>query len=102
MKQQITLGREEAREMLWLDLGTVVGGYEVTENRQVEERRWVSVHEFVIRQLSTGRFYRTFYERGLTEYQDTEPFDEWACPDGVVFTSVVQEPVTAYVYKDTV
>jgi hypothetical protein len=100
VKQQITLSREQAQEMAWLDRGDTAGGYVIAENRQVEERRWVSVHELVIRQVSTGSFYRAFYERGLTEYQDTEPFDKWSHPDGVTFTRVTQKPVTAYVYED--
>jgi len=42
-------------------------------DRQIGKRRWVAVNEWIFE--FEGKFYRTTYESGLTEKQDTEPFE---------------------------
>lgn len=71
-------------------------GLDVVCNRQVETQRWVSVHELVV-QDADGRFWRAFYNQGLTESQDEGPFEY---DDEVEFTEVEQFPVTTFEYRE--
>lgn len=53
-------------------------------DEQVDSNRWESLHEMVFEH--EGKMYRAEYRRGLTEYQDTYPFDsnhddEIECPE---------------------
>lgn len=43
----------------------------------VDERRWVKVVRQVLQHVESGKFYETFFERGLTECQETSPY-EWS------------------------
>lgn len=88
------LSKAQARELLYSredpDLGLAV---ELDE--QVESRRWVSIHRLIIKD-EDGRFWETFYERGLTEYQDIEPFEEECEAE---FWEVGKVPVLSYEYR---
>lgn len=45
--------------------------------KQVDTRRWVSVHELVFRAPDDGKTYRVQYVQGLTEHQDgADPWNE--------------------------
>jgi hypothetical protein len=92
----ITVVREVARELAYTGTGRTIDGYEVVENRHTGERRWVSEHELVIR--TGGNLYRAYYELGLTEYQDTRPFED----DGplITFNEVTRVAVEHFEYKE--
>lgn len=51
-------------------------GFEVETERQTSEGRWLSYHEVIVKRESDGKFFKSNYSRGLTEYQDTYPYDE--------------------------
>ena len=78
-----------------LAYGEPVTRLEVEADEQVSTRRWVSVHQLVVRD-EEGRFWAATYERGLTENQDTEPFED---DDDVEFHEVRKVPVTSYRYE---
>jgi hypothetical protein len=91
---------ETARMLAGLGNGQVWDGFEVVENRWHDEKRWTSVQELVVKGAS-GQLYRAFYEQGLTENQDTSPFDEYSHGSGPVeFKAVLARPATTYTYED--
>lgn len=49
--------------------------YEVIVNEHYNDGRFKSEHDLVFLDTSTGKYYHTRYERGLTEYQMYSPFD---------------------------
>ncbi len=74
----------------------VFGITELVENRHTgEQGRWASHHELVIR-TADGQLWRRLYERGLTEYQSVQPFEN----EGAVipFDAVKPVPKTVIQY----
>ena len=71
--------------------------FDVVENRDYDERRWMMVMELVIRD-DEGQLWRAFYERGLTEYQDERPFEDDG--DEVEFALVTRRVVETYIYEE--
>jgi hypothetical protein len=71
-------------------------GYTVESNEQIDQTRWASIHQLVIRD-SDGRLWSAEYQKGLTENQDIEPFDE----DGpeIDFHEVEKVPVQRFEYR---
>lgn len=88
------LDAEIARNLAW-GFDVVDLGLAVEADTHIEDRRWVSVHELVIRDAD-GRYWMTYYEQGLTEYQDTRPFED---DTEVEFREVEKVPVTTYEYR---
>ncbi len=94
---------EQARILAWCDPCPDGGGrkyhelpLDVVENRAHGERRWVMVMELVVRD-DRGEFWRAFYERGLTENQDEQPFAYSG--DEVEFKPVRRKVVESYTYE---
>ncbi|MBB6172226.1 hypothetical protein HNR23_002286 [Nocardiopsis mwathae] len=50
------------------------GGYTPVHTELVETRRWVSVHELIVRRDSDTTLWVLRYQLGLTEYQDVDLF----------------------------
>ncbi|GAA1064716.1 hypothetical protein [Streptomyces asiaticus] len=49
---------------------------EQLHEEQIDERRWVSLHEIVFRAPDDGKAYSVVYAQGLTENQeDTDPWE---------------------------
>lgn len=89
----------DARELAHMRPGQGFDGMAVVLNEQVGSRRWVSEHHLVI---STGngddiRYWGAGYDQGLTENQETRPFDD---VDMVDFYPQVRREVVRYVYED--
>lgn len=70
---------------------------EIISDEIYDTSRWSVHHELIFKNL--GKFYRTSYSRGATEYQDESPFehdgDEIECDEvrPVERTVIVYEPV---------
>lgn len=92
------IAQEIARELAWRTEGESFAEYTVKHNEQTDQRRWVSVHELVIQDDKSGCYWRVRYERGLTEYQDVQPFEY--DQDGVEFTMVKKISVTRCIYVE--
>jgi hypothetical protein len=93
----ITFSREDASVFLHSKTGAEIDGFEVVLDEQVDQRRWVSEHELIIKNLHSGTFYHTFYLRGLTECQDVPA---WQDQEEVTFTRVKRVPVEHFIYED--
>lgn len=62
----------------YLELATVgdeLNGFTTVATGDEGEGRWSS-HEWVVSQSPVGNFYRWEWERGLTEYQDHEYYED--------------------------
>lgn len=44
--------------------------YEVVRNKIVDQRRWTTTHEVIIKDKNSGKYYQAEYSVGSTEYQD--------------------------------
>jgi hypothetical protein len=70
---------EILRELAW---GCEFDDYKVLSDEQVDSSRWESHHELVFRH--DGKLYMACYSQGLTECQDSRPFQydrEEECPE---------------------
>ena|ERR1035441_4778043 len=90
----LTLTGKQAKGLAW-DEPDPDWGYAVELNEQVGTKRWTSVHRLVIRD-GDGKLWAACYEEGLTENQDSEPFEY---QDEVEFSEVEKVPVTTYEYR---
>lgn len=88
------LAPEVARELTYIDRDDELG-LTVVAREHIEDRRWVSRNRLVV-QDREGKFWAAFYEQGLTEMQETQPFEYHA---GVEFHEVEKVPVTTYEYR---
>lgn len=70
-----TLPAEDARELAYLGVGQGFDGWTVVADDEVDHSRWESHHQLVIRDAD-GRHYAAPYSQGLTEYQDTRPWED--------------------------
>ena len=70
--------REKIEQLSWNDPGDTSGpvGYEVVVNDMVDTRRWSVRHKLVFK-APNGKYYKTYYETGATEYQEYDHWDDW-------------------------
>lgn len=61
--------------------------------------RWSATYTLVFKELATGNFYRTWYNCGLTEYQDESP---WEYDEEIKCTEVEPVEVTVIKYEPKV
>jgi len=90
MKLTQVQARGLAADGCWIELGL-----EVVLNEQTGSRRWVSEHVLVVKDAN-GDYWETTYEQGLTECQDTRPFEDVS---EVEFYRVERVPVMTYEYQ---
>lgn len=88
MAKSVALGAEDARELAYGEAGDEHEGWTVVSNEEIDHARWESIHELVI-ESEYGDYFSATYRRGLTESQDTRP---WEYEKTVTFDQVV--PVT--------
>ena len=89
------LTRDQALDLLWDGECTELPGYAKVADSQIGTNRWSSIHELVIRDVH-GKLWAADYYRGLTEYQDIDPFEDEA---EVEFGEVEKVAVTTYEYR---
>lgn len=94
----LTLPGELARKLASYAAHESADGFIVVSNEYVESDRWHSHHLLVI-STSDGYLFGAVYERGLTEMQDTQP---WEYEESVRFTAYEarMRMVTDYVPTD--
>ena len=90
----VELARDIASEMVGSEFEEGGHTFKVVASEQIESRRWVSVHEVVVK--IDDKFFQTCYERGLTEYQDQAPFEDY--DDVVPFHRVMPREKTVIEY----
>ena len=90
------LDRDKALELLWLKEGYNVDGLVPVADLYIDNGRWTERHQLVVRD-EAGKFWAAEYEQGLTEYQDTTP---WEYSETVLFDEVEpKEVVTIHYFK---
>lgn len=89
------LSRQQAQDILYGE----TEDYEIIEDSIDDHSRWSVGHRLIVKHLPTGKFFRTYYSKGATEYQDEGPFEY---EEEVEFTEVVPTEVTVIVYKEIV
>ena len=81
-----------------LACGDKVEGFERLENELVDHSRWSVIYSMVF--TTEGKFFRSNYSRGATEYQEESPYeydgDEIECEE--VFPK--EFTITRYVTKE--
>ena len=50
--------------------------FSIVVNKQVDSTRWLSKNELILKEEMSNKHFRTYYQKGLTEIQDTRPFEE--------------------------
>lgn len=70
-------------------------GLTVESDKQTGTSRWESIHRLVVRDRD-GRLWAVTYRQGLTESQESEPFEDMT---EVTFYEVEKVPVTTYEYR---
>lgn len=91
----LRLTKEQAQDLLDCQSNPELG-LTVEHDEHIEDRRWVSVHLLVVKDDLFGRYWAAIYEQGLTENQDTWPFEN---VEEVQFIEVEKVPVTTYEYR---
>lgn len=76
----------------------VPDGYEIVKDEFIESGRWDELRLPVFKH--DGNFYASSYRRGLTENQDTEPYEYDSDSDGMIEVGqVFPVKTTVIVYK---
>ena len=88
------MSAEDARELTYGG-NFSAEGLTVESDEQTGTCRWESIHQIVVKDRD-GKFWAATYRRGLTEYQDSRPFEDGA---EVAFREVEKVPVTRYEYR---
>lgn len=63
---------EDLRDIVW----DCMEGYETIEDNHTGSSRWTEFRECIFLEQSTGKHYRVDYEKGLTEMQECDMFNE--------------------------
>jgi len=69
-------GQKYLQNILW-ESGKDENGIKVAKlmsDEIYDTSRWSQLHELVFQDLETEKFYRVCYSKGLTEYQEEDPF----------------------------
>jgi hypothetical protein len=72
-KQKLQIEEEVARGLAYDDYDDTI--YEVISNEIVDTSRWSYMSELIIKTISDGRFWRSYYSQGATESQDESPYE---------------------------
>ena len=87
--EKVTIPAQLARDFLKVGIGHTIDGWTVVADQDEGHGRWEEIRSLIIRRDSDGLFFAGDYRRGLTEYQDTQP---WEYETEATFEYVV--PVT--------
>ncbi|MEV1245169.1 hypothetical protein [Nonomuraea sp. NPDC049750] len=72
--EPVELAAELARDLASGDPGYTEDGWTVVANEHIEKQRWEPLHWLVIRN-DAGQHFADTYRKGLTESQDTRPYE---------------------------
>lgn len=89
-REKLEISNSDARRMVYEDLED----FEVIEDSIYDTTRWSEQHEVVVKRESDGKFFAGTYQRGLTEYQDEQPF-EYTDPD-FIEVKPIEKTITVY------
>jgi hypothetical protein len=85
----------EGREIVWGDDERFV----TISNEIVDTRRWTLTKRLIVKRVSDGKFFETFYSKGATEMQEEKPFEY---DKEAEFNEVkeIQKTITDYVWEE--
>ncbi|MGA4995972.1 hypothetical protein [Nonomuraea bangladeshensis] len=92
--EPVHLAPEIARELTYLSPGENHEGWTVVDKEEDGHTRWESHHSLIIRN-EAGEHFQGHYRKGLTEYQDTKP---WEYEKTARFDPVVRRPRVVQVF----
>lgn len=64
------------------------GTFEIVNHESGENRRWSAIQTYVVKEVSTGKLYEIFYDRGLTESQD-DTFVDQDAPEVIEYEETI-------------
>jgi len=70
-KTILKLTPDEGRNVVWNDHDD----FETVKTEIVDVTRWSLIYENIYKQKSSGKFFKTSYRVGATEYQDERPYE---------------------------
>lgn len=74
-REAVTLPLDLARELTQLSAGDTSQGWTVVAIEEGEARRWVRGMRLIVSHDSDGQLFAAYYDEGLTEYQETRPWE---------------------------
>ncbi|SFK91796.1 hypothetical protein SAMN05216275_14121 [Streptosporangium canum] len=91
----VDLDVDVARELAYTSIGKTFEGWTVVEREDIDTSRWESHHWLVIRS-EAGEHFGATYSKGLTEYQDTRP---WECDTIACFEPIARQTRVVQVHE---
>jgi hypothetical protein len=91
-KEKLVLPVEEA---CWI-INSDHENFDVVREKIVSRSRWAIRCEIIVKRLSDGKFFKSHYSVGATEYQDERP---WQNDDEALFDEVFPVEKTILVYE---
>ncbi|MEV4179893.1 hypothetical protein AB0J28_00420 [Streptosporangium canum] len=91
----VKIDADIARKLAYTSIGKTFEGWTVVEREDIDTTRWESHHWMVIRN-EAGEHYGATYSKGLTEYQDTRP---WQDDTIALFESVSRQTTVVQVHS---
>lgn len=95
--------KEKERERITFDLiyadefiNDTHGCFDLVYNEIIETCRWTNLYNIVIQRKFDGKYFRSTYRKGATEYQDEDP---WQQEGKITFTEAFPRVVTSVVYE---
>jgi hypothetical protein len=90
----LILTGEQARDLVYDEADPALG-LEVEARVRTGSSRWMSLHRLIVKDKD-GRLWAVPYQQGLTESQETRPFEDLT---EVEFREVERVSVTSYEYR---
>lgn len=90
-REVLILSTEEAQAIALGDSSD----FSTISNETVDTRRWVTCHEILVKRVSDGKLFESYYEQGATEMQDQSPYEY----DEPKFREVFKTQEVKTVYK---
>jgi hypothetical protein len=89
--------KEDLQELVYEErVEDIEDPIEIVENKIIDTSRWTNSYELIFK-TDSGKFYKTSYSVGATEYQDVGAFEFE--PDEIKCTEVFPVEQTVIVYK---
>lgn len=72
-KEILIIDNETAQGLAYGDFDDSI--WKVIENQIISTSRWNGHYDLIVQRLSDGKFFKSWYTKGLTESQDNDPYE---------------------------